>query len=369
MKILIISEYLHPQTSGITIRIEYYIKYLKKSGHHVTVYGPKRCPTANRKLTSIPLYFFNPDIHQCLPSFQLYKDILFEEYDLVHIVGPNFFLGTIILYLFCKLLGIIVCTSYHTNLLDFVKEYCKNHLLYKLMSSFAIYFHYYPTIWLNIPILHPENFMDLKIGCNDFNQGNVLSTGIDTDLFQYSENFIKNKLIYIGRVAPEKNLFRLIDLFTLVQDEYTLDIVGFGPTENALKKYVKEKQIKNIQFIGRIDYKDLYKYYQSAMAFICTSLNESYGFTLLESISCGTPIIYPKCSVFEKLYKPYFPQLEYDLDNDNEFINALKYIQQSDKHLRQLCRTHACQYSWKKSTEDLVSIYQNLIVNDKKKEV
>ncbi|CAF1155136.1 unnamed protein product [Rotaria sordida] len=226
---------------------------------------------------------------------------------MIHIVGPNILLGTIILYLICKLMGIIVCTSYNTNSFAFFKEYCKNRFLHTLVVWWGIYCMYYPPIWLKIQILHPKYFMDLKVGCNNFDQRYILSTGIDTNLFQYSENFIKNKLIYIGRITSEKNLFRLIDLFTLIQDEYTLDIVGFGPTvEDALK---------------------------FAQAFICTSLNESYGFTLLESLSCGTPIIYPKCPVFEQLYKTYFSQLEYDLDNDNEFINALKYIKQDDKNL------------------------------------
>ncbi|CAF0962902.1 unnamed protein product [Adineta steineri] len=368
MKVLILSEYLHPQTSGITVRIEYYVKYLRKFGHHVTVYGPTDCPTADKKLYSIPFYFINKDMRLCLPSFQLYKDIIFQKYDIVHIVGPNILLCTILLFLLCKLMGITVCASFHTNSLAFFKEYCPNRVLFKLTEWWGIYCQYYPPIWLKIPILHPENFTDLKVCCNNFDQGHILSTGIDTDLFKYSPNFIKNKLVYIGRIAPEKNLFRLIDLFKLVEDEFTLDIVGFGPTDNALKVYAKEKQVKNIQFIGRIDYQDLYKYYQSAQAFVCTSLNESYGFTLLESMSCGTPVIYPKCDVFQKLYKPYFPQLEYDVNNDKQFLDALKYIQESDVHLRESCRTYACRYSWETSTKDLLSIYEKLLTNHSKKQ-
>jgi len=365
MKILIITEYLYPQTNGISVRIEYYIKYLKKSGHHVNVYGPRTCPTANRKLFSVPFYLINSDMRLCLPSFQLYSDIIFGKYDMVHIVGPNILLCTILLYLLCKLMGVNVCTSYHTNSIGFFKEYIKNPVAQKLVWWWGIYYHYYPTIWLKIPILHPENYTDLKVGCNNYNQGHILSTGIDTKLFQYSAKFIKNKLIYVGRLAPEKNLLRLLDLFALIQNEYTLDIVGFGPSENALKRYVKEKQIKNVCFIGRVNYDNLYQYYQVAQAFVCTSLNESYGFTLLESMSCGTPIIYPKCAVFDKLYKPNFPQLEYHVDNDQEFINVLIYIQNNGEQLRQSCRTYANQYSWRKSTEDLVSIYQSIMIEHK----
>ena len=365
MKILIVSEYLHPQTSGITVRIEYYIRYLRQSNHHVNVYGPYKCPTANRKLLSIPFYFINSDIRLCFPSFELYSDIIFGKYDMVHIVGPNILLCAILLYLLCKLFGVNVCTSYHTNCLDFLKAYIKNPVGRKLAEWWGIYYHYYPTIWLKIPILHPENFIDLKVCCNNYNRGHILSTGVDTDLFQYSAKFMKNKLIYIGRIAPEKNLFRLLDLFTLVHDDYTLDIVGFGPSENALKKYVKEKQLKNIRFMGRVNYEILYQHYQGAQAFVCTNLNESYGFTLLESMSCGTPIIYPKCAVFDKLYKPHFPQLEYHLDNDQEFLNVLAYIRYSGEELRQSCRTYANQYSWKKSTEDLVSIYESIMTRYK----
>ena len=84
-------------------------------------------------------------------------------------------------------------------------------------------------------------------------------------------------------------------------------------------------------------------------------------------MSCGTPIIYPKCDVFDKLYKPYFPQLEYDINNDHEFVNVLNYVQQSGEQLRQLCRTHADQYSWEKSTKDLVSIYEKIMIHDERK--
>lgn len=198
MKILIISEYLHPQTSGIAVRIEYYIKYLRQAAHHVNVYGPYKSPTANRKLFSVPFYLINSDIRLCFPSFELYSDIIFGKYDMVHIVGPNIFLCTILLYLLCKLVGLNVCTSYHTNSLEFGKVYLKNPVCRRLGVWWCIYYHYYPTIWLNIPILHPENFTDLKVGCNNFNQGHVLSTGVDTELFQYSAKFTKNKLIYVG---------------------------------------------------------------------------------------------------------------------------------------------------------------------------
>ncbi|UJR24123.1 hypothetical protein I4U23_027090 [Adineta vaga] len=95
-------------------------------------------------------------------------------------------------------------------------------------------------------------------------------------------------------------------------------------------------------------------------AFLCTSLNESYGFTLLESLSCGTPIIYPKCHVFQKLYQKSFPQLEYDVNNNQEFLNVLTYVEEHSEQLRELSRKYALKYSWETSTKDLLEIYKKI---------
>jgi hypothetical protein len=50
MHILLITEYLPPQTHGIATRFQHHITHLRQLGHTVHVAGPEHCP-----LTTIPL--------------------------------------------------------------------------------------------------------------------------------------------------------------------------------------------------------------------------------------------------------------------------------------------------------------------------
>jgi hypothetical protein len=59
MKILLVNDFLHPQTHGIAVRFEHYIKHIKEKNHSIKVYGPSNCPTADKHLLSI-INCFNP---------------------------------------------------------------------------------------------------------------------------------------------------------------------------------------------------------------------------------------------------------------------------------------------------------------------
>jgi hypothetical protein len=64
MKILLINDFLKPQTHGISIRFEQYIKYFRKKNHIVRVYGPSNCPSSDFILPSI-INYFNTDNRIC----------------------------------------------------------------------------------------------------------------------------------------------------------------------------------------------------------------------------------------------------------------------------------------------------------------
>lgn len=65
---------------------------------------------------------------------------------------------------------------------------------------------------------------------------------------------------------------------------------GVGPEENYLK--LQSNKCKNIKFIGKINYKDLPKYYSSADIYCFpTQYEEGFGKVLAESLACGIPIV------------------------------------------------------------------------------
>ena len=130
---------------------------------------------------------------------------------------------------------------------------------------------------------------DLKYIMNlyqlDVNKANVIPNYIDTKIFKplESEKF-KNRVVFVGRLNKQKNLFNLID--AIGKTNLTLDIYGQGQLKDSLELYAQQKKI-NISFKGVVSNSELpiilnqYRYY------ILPSHYEGMPKALLEAMACS----------------------------------------------------------------------------------
>ena len=108
---------------------------------------------------------------------------------------------------------------------------------------------------------------------------------------------IKDKriLLYVGRVAKEKNLEFLISVFENVQKEIpdtVLLIVGDGPDFNNLQETANNSEYKDkILFTGYCDRNDLSYYYNLADIFVFPSVTETQGLVTVEAMMSGVPVV------------------------------------------------------------------------------
>lgn len=108
---------------------------------------------------------------------------------------------------------------------------------------------------------------------------------------------LQSYLLYVGRLEPQKDVQRVINIFSLLPRKYSylrLKIVGKGSLEEALKK-----QVKDLKLEDRVDFEgfqgDLRDYYKNANATVLASLFEGFPNVLVESICLGTPVISHDC--------------------------------------------------------------------------
>ncbi|MDE6534781.1 MAG: glycosyltransferase family 4 protein [Muribaculaceae bacterium] len=94
-----------------------------------------------------------------------------------------------------------------------------------------------------------------------------------------------NKLIYVGRLSPEKNLRRLIEVVNR-NPQWQLSIVGFGPLESELKEIAGP----NVHFLGAINNEDLPSIYRGHDAFVLPSTSEPWGLVVDEALNNGIPV-------------------------------------------------------------------------------
>ncbi len=104
------------------------------------------------------------------------------------------------------------------------------------------------------------------------------------------------KVLYVGRLIERKGVNYLIEAFEkLDMNNSELIIVGSGDEEEKLKSYVKEKNLHNVKFTGKIDNKELEEYYNESNLVVIPSVNKEMGdpwvFVLNEAMYYYNPII------------------------------------------------------------------------------
>ena len=134
----------------------------------------------------------------------------------------------------------------------------------------------------------------------------IVGTGLDLARFEGGdgERFRREHgipsdrpvLLYVGRVAFEKNIEFLIDMlpFVLAElPEVLLIIAGEGPALPALRRVVADRNLeRHVTFVGYLDRDGpLLDCYRSANAFVFASSTETQGLVILEAMAVGTPVV------------------------------------------------------------------------------
>ena len=180
-------------------------------------------------------------------------------------------------------------------------------------------------------------------------------------------------LLYVGDVTWNKNLPSLIK--SVLETDYHLVIVGsafankdFDKT-NPWNKGLHEAQVlseNNDKFrvLGFVPDSDLAAIYNLATSFIMPSFYEGFGLPVLEAMQSGCPVITTKEGSLEEVSDSavYFID-PYSVDS---IRNGIEKVMQ-DKALRLALSkkgiSQAKKFSWKKTAEETVKVYESVIRN------
>jgi 1,2-diacylglycerol 3-alpha-glucosyltransferase len=134
----------------------------------------------------------------------------------------------------------------------------------------------------------------------------VVPTGLPADCFRSGEGRAFREragiaaetplVTYIGRVAHEKNIGFLVEMFREVLRSVpaaVLVIAGEGPARNALHAQVAALGLEShVHFAGYLERAGaLLDCYAAADAFVFASRTETQGLVLLEAMAQGAPVV------------------------------------------------------------------------------
>lgn len=306
MRVGIFTESYPPLINGVSTSIQTLIAYLEQAGHEVFVFtsrypryrderkGVFRYPSVNAIVEPdyvLPITF-SPRIARIIPTLRL---------DIVHSHSP-FFLG-LLAQRVAELLGL--------------PHVATNHTLY------TEYAHYLPlptvgaTRWMLVRwmrafydscdrVLAPSHLTQRVLeGYGVRTPISVVPTAIPAPPYvlqrpaetkhEFGLPPDARLLLYVGRLAPEKNLDLLLRAFALVaaktNDTYLI-LAGSGKSRGALQARARALGIhRRTRFAGFLGRTKLDPLYQASDLFLFPSKTETQGLAVGEALAAGLPCL------------------------------------------------------------------------------
>lgn len=197
----------------------------------------------------------------------------------------------------------------------------------------------------------------------------VAYPGYNKDIFKPKDkNSKETYIIYIGTIQPRKNLIRLIEAVSRI-DNLKLKIVGKtkgkGKTgwmyEEILKAPKNFRIEKRVEFLGFVPTEDLPELISKAKAFIQPSLYEGFGIPVLEAMACGVPVLVSSTSSLPEIVGK--AGLTFDPYSVDQIEQAIRTIL-TDKKLRQkyskLGLKRVKKFSWDKMARTILKIFEQV---------
>jgi glycosyltransferase involved in cell wall biosynthesis len=195
----------------------------------------------------------------------------------------------------------------------------------------------------------------------------IINPGVDTDQFSPNGPTIETDgptILFVGRFVPAKNLTLLVEAFADVVEHFPsaeLMLIGDGPLRNRIEKRIRELGIQNrVRMPGYVDNADLPQYYRSADVFVLSSRRENHPITLLEAMSCGTPVVTPDIGAISDIVDNETNGLLYLPDSLDDLRESLKQLL-SDSSFRSQLGTAGRkkmqkEYDWRRQSKRLYKL-------------
>ena len=282
----------HPRSGGGHRAVDSLSSGMSELGHDViTLYSGKvNAPTTYRVISLPPMWKISYCFEAVSHAIALKKILSRERIDLVigHSVNAAFFPSV------CRKFGVPFVFLFHGRWLP--KPWIESSI-----SERAKFFDYHLVSFV---LSDADNVAVFSRWSHDYVLAQtgrtksapfIIQPGIDACWRVDWKPTNSRTIIFWGRVVQDKGLDELLDSFAIVRRQLVdtkLLIVGSGQNEGRYRAKALALGVeKDVVWVGRKDATDIAKLALSCAVSVFPSHQESYGFTVLEAMTMGMPIV------------------------------------------------------------------------------
>lgn len=312
-----ISDVYFPRINGVSTSIQSFRSELIASGHRVTLICPDYPESHSLEragdqlddedILRIPSRSVLFDPEDRMMSYGTIINLLpilrGRNIDLVHIHTP--FVAHYAGVKVARALAVPVVESYHT----FFEEYLYNYIRWLPRNWLKRAARFFSKSQCNAVDALVVPSSPMRNALQTYGVGtemHIIPTGLNLDAFRTPpESDFRARLsiredqpllLYVGRVALEKNIEFLLTMMPFVlrqTPDAILVIAGEGPAESHLQRKVADMGLHaSVKFVGYMRRDGaLQDAYRAADLFVFASRTETQGLVLLEALALGTPVV------------------------------------------------------------------------------
>jgi L-malate glycosyltransferase len=205
------------------------------------------------------------------------------RYDVIHVLSASYFS-----FILAPTPALLIAKLYRKKtILNYRSGEAEDHFTRWGKSIFWI-------IRLADRIIVPSGYLVEVFGKFGFKAESIFNVS-DFNAFQYRERRIVTPHILVARnLEPLYNIETSIRAYAAIKSKFnaaTLTITGYGSDERRLKSMVRDLDIKDVIFTGRVERKQMPALFQQADIFLNSSVIDNMPVAIIEAFYAGLPVV------------------------------------------------------------------------------
>jgi glycosyltransferase involved in cell wall biosynthesis len=285
---------------------------------------------------------------------------------------------------FARRRGIPCAGFFRTNFLDYADDYLPLPpfaiaSVQWVAGKFLRYIYNSYDITLATSRVTAENLAQL--GIRNLHRPHVELVGIDTEAFNPNRRTAgffereyglpdvdeKVKLIFLGRLTPDKGWEFALDAFSRVfevvdRDRVAILVAGDGPLREAIASRLG-RLTPHAHLLGRVPPERVPALLASSDVHVTTSEKETRGLTVLEAFAAGIPVLAPRAGGVTENIRDGWNGWLFTPRDRVEFVQKLQLLIEDGNRRRQMGdngRRSMERHSWERAVGNLLGVWERL---------
>lgn len=351
--IVIVSETFAPDINGVASTLLQLCRGLVAQGYQVSLIRPahasdRRAPAcavtqgwchAQLLVTGVPLPGYRSLRFGLASGRQIRRWLAAQAVDSVYVAtqGP---LGLAAVRA-ANALQLRVCSGFHTNFHSYTHHY-RVGFLDVWLRRYCRWFHNQTAV-----TLVPSRQSAAQLAAMGIGPCALWRRGVDCQLFdpQRRDDCLRTEwgvaagapvLLYVGRLAAEKNLSLALRSYSALKRRYPdacLVMVGDGPLQHELAR-----QYPDVVFAGVQRGTELARHYASADIFLFPSLTDTFGNVVLEAMASGLAVVAYDLAAAHEHIRVAHNGMSIPAGDEQGFVMAVERLYREPLFCQRLCR-------------------------------